>query len=490
MVKTNLTYTVISAVLLLAFSIATAGVIFELGKYTPFVLLMIASAVCMLVCWGLFCRRQKKYLDRLSRLATEVSSITNNLGAGLQLEQSEKSEELFPLIKAINRMFDSIGSYQSALNESESRYRAIFERAPDSILILAADGDDAGKVVSANSAAAEMRRCSREELIGIFFSEMCAPESIGVSEELLRRTVAGENTTGELWHLRRDGTRFRLELHAGLLQIGTRKLILAFDRDITVRASSEEQFRRLNAELSRKANDMAALNRELEAFNYSVSHDIRGPLTRISGYCQLMLENAERLGPDFREYVSRIYESSCWLDEMVDAMLDLSHLSRAEFITRRVDLSAMVNDLLEELMVAEPGRAVEAQVQVGVEVEGDLNLLRIMMSNLIGNAWKYTAGREKTNIEFGVDHTGDAPFFFVRDNGIGFDKKHAEKLFRVFTRLPASSQFAGSGIGLATVQRIVTRHGGKVWAEAEVGQGATFCFTLGNAEPSISAAMA
>jgi len=244
-----------------------------------------------------------------------------------------------------------------------------------------------------------------------------------------------------------------------------------------------QEFRNLNSELTRKAHELAAVNRELEAFNYSVSHDMRSPLRRISGYCELLLET-QIMTPDVKEYLTRIYESSCWLDDMVDAMLELSQLTRADFNAERVDLSSIASELIEELMMAEPGRVVEINLQREVIAEGDFKLLKILMSNLIGNAWKYTAGREKTCIEFGVQQVDKDTVYFIRDNGIGFEMKNALKLFRVFTRLNTASQFPGNGIGLATVQRVVFRHGGRVWAEGQPGCGAAFFFTLGeNSKP-------
>ncbi|MBC8018262.1 MAG: HAMP domain-containing protein [Verrucomicrobia bacterium] len=239
-----------------------------------------------------------------------------------------------------------------------------------------------------------------------------------------------------------------------------------------------DQIRQLNMELGYRAAELAVANKELESFNYSVSHDMRGPLTRISGYCQLMLDDGGAGDPQIRTYLSRIYESSCWLDEMIDAMLRLSQLARADFVSAQVKLSAIVEGVLRDLIQAEPKRAIDVVIAPDVTVVGDARLLKILASNLINNSWKYSAGSERTCIEFGVTGKGSLPVYFVRDNGAGFDMKDADKLFRVFTRLHDPTQFCGSGIGLATVQRVVARHGGRVWAEGQVGRGATFFFTL------------
>jgi light-regulated signal transduction histidine kinase (bacteriophytochrome) len=212
---------------------------------------------------------------------------------------------------------------------------------------------------------------------------------------------------------------------------------------------------------------------------------MRGPLTRISGYCQLMLEDDSGVDPQTRTYLSRIYESSCWLDDMIDAMLKLSQLSRADFSSGPVDLSDICQEQLESLMQSEPGRNVEVVIAPGVTVFGDECLLKILMTNLINNAWKYSSRNDRSLIEFGVMTDGPEPVYFVRDNGTGFDMKDAGKLFRVFTRLHDPTQFSGSGIGLATVHRIIIRHGGRIWAVGEAGRGAAFFFTLAPDVPSV-----
>ena len=473
--------------LLVVYLLATIGNVREQGGLTTASLFMVLSMAGLLFCWISLCRSQKEVLTCLTGLNKQVRRISQQVDPSCRVECGERSDELGELAASINIMLDSLEASQSALSESEQRYRVLFERAPDSIFIMATEGADAGRIIAANRAATKTRGYEPDELYGKMFKEMNAPESRALGDELLERILQGEWSTGELWHVRKDGTTFPLEVNAGLLKIRGKSFILAFDRDITARKMVEEagkmhveQLRQLYSELTRKAQDLAAVNRELEAFNYSVSHDMRGPLTRISGYCQLMLDDTEKLNPDFKEYLSRIYESSCWLDEMVDAMLELSQLTRAKFVTENVDLTCIVSELISELTMAEPGRMVEVHLEPEVIAEGDFNLLKIVMSNLIGNAWKYTAGREKTCIEFGVQRNEQVPVFFVRDNGIGFEMKNATRLFRVFTRLNASQQFAGNGIGLATVQRIVSRHGGKVWAEGQPGQGATFFFTLAN----------
>ncbi|MGB9081711.1 MAG: ATP-binding protein, partial [Desulfuromonadaceae bacterium] len=323
------------------------------------------------------------------------------------------------------------------------------------------------------------------ELLRMRIYYLTTAESNKISRDIAASIIAGEWVTAEIWHQKKDGTRFPVEIHAGLIKIDGKKYILGFDRDITQRKITEEtdqmyleQIGQLNDELSRKAIDLAAANDELETFNYSVSHDMRGPLTRISGYCQLLLDDDSDLDPGIKEYITRIYESEIWLNEMIDALLHLAQITRAEIVSGSVNLSAIAEACLKELSLEYPDRSVATRIEPDIIVSGDPRLLKMVMINLLNNAWKYSAHKSDALIEFGVDQAGTDPVYYVRDNGAGFDMKDTDKLFRVFSRLHDSSQFAGTGIGLATVQRIIFRHGGRIWAEAEAGIGATFNFTL------------
>jgi light-regulated signal transduction histidine kinase (bacteriophytochrome) len=191
-----------------------------------------------------------------------------------------------------------------------------------------------------------------------------------------------------------------------------------------------------------------------------------------------LLDDEIPLDPTAREYISRIYESEKWLNDMIDALLHLAQLSRVEILSDSVNLSTIVEETINELVLEHPERSVRINVEPDVIVSGDPRLLKMCMINLLNNAWKYSSLKDITEIDFGIDHTGPNRIYYVRDNGAGFDMKDAWKLFRVFTRLHDCSQFSGTGIGLATVQRIIFRHGGHLWTEAEVGVGATFFFTL------------
>ena len=245
---------------------------------------------------------------------------------------------------------------------------------------------------------------------------------------------------------------------------------------------AEAEIRELNAELearvSSRTAQLEATNKELEAFSYSVSHDLRAPLRAIDGFSAMVLEDgAARLAEEDVEHLRRVREAAQRMAALIDDLLSLSRVGRQDMQLVTVDVSAMAEEVLAELHAAEPGRTVECLVAPGLHSEADAVLLRVVLANLLGNAWKFTSRHETARIEVG-EIDGQERAFFIRDDGAGFDVRYAKNLFGVFQRLHSPQEFEGVGIGLATVQRLVARHGGRVWAESEVEQGATFFFTL------------
>jgi len=239
----------------------------------------------------------------------------------------------------------------------------------------------------------------------------------------------------------------------------------------------------LNADLERRVIErtarLEALNRELEAFSYSVSHDLRAPLRSIDGFSQSLLEDyAGRLDDTGRDYLCRVRAASQRMAQLIDDLLNLSRITRAEIYREEVDLSALARSIVAELQKSQPERPVEFTIAPGLAAEGDARLLRIALENLLNNAWKFTSKHPAARIEFGAMEQEGQTVYFIRDDGAGFDMAYADKLFGAFQRLHTASEFPGTGIGLATVQRIIHRHGGCVWARGEVERGATFYFTL------------
>jgi signal transduction histidine kinase len=246
---------------------------------------------------------------------------------------------------------------------------------------------------------------------------------------------------------------------------------------------------RTNLELRRAKDAADTANRELESFSYSVSHDLRAPLRGIDGFSQQVLKRCgTQLDEKSREYLNRVHEATKLMGQLIDDMLGLAHVSRQEIRKQSVDVSAVARDIILRLRSVPPVRSVEVDIADGLTTEGDPGLLRILLENLLGNAWKFTSKCEQARIAVGRQPASDGgpDVFFVRDNGAGFDMTYAEKLFGVFQRLHSVEEFPGTGIGLATVLRVVRRHGGRAWAKSSVGQGATFYFTLAPAPAELS----
>ncbi len=249
------------------------------------------------------------------------------------------------------------------------------------------------------------------------------------------------------------------------------------------RRAAEDQLRRLSEELEQRVQDrthqLRAANAELEAFSYSVSHDLRAPLRAIDGFSQVLLSRyADRLDADGRHALERVRAGSERMGVLIDSMLELSRLGRRPLELRDVDLSALAAEVVEELRAGEPDRDVEVLIEPNVSAVGDKELLRVALQNLLGNAFKFTSPKPHASVQFGcTEHAGQAAIY-VRDNGVGFDMNHADKLFLPFERLHSESEFSGTGIGLATVQRIIARHSGRVSAQGAIGDGATFYLTL------------
>ncbi len=232
-------------------------------------------------------------------------------------------------------------------------------------------------------------------------------------------------------------------------------------------------------ELNRRREQLAAVNKELEAFAYSVSHDLRAPLHGIAGFSEILLEfHAGNLDEDGRAALRRIVSATERMRQLIEALLELSRISRAEMERNPVDLSSLARTVERDLRAAEPSREVQLTIEDGLLTTGDMSLLRVVLTNLIGNAWKFTSRKLSARIEVGSMPRNRTTVYFVRDNGAGFDPEYSDKLFGPFQRLHTRDEFEGTGVGLATVQRVVNRHGGEVWAESALGDGATFYFTL------------
>jgi len=265
------------------------------------------------------------------------------------------------------------------------------------------------------------------------------------------------------------------------------------EREVGERRRAEEEVLRLNAELEtrvkQRTTELQATNAELEAFCYSVSHDLRAPLRSIDGFSQALLEDFPKEVPEeASRYLGRIRASTQRMGQLIEDLLNLSKVSRGELARRDVDVGELARQVVADVQSREPARKVEVSVWDGMQAYADPRLLRAALENLIGNAWKFSAKAEQPRIEIGLLRDGQEATFFVRDNGAGFDMRYANKLFGAFQRLHSANEYQGTGIGLATVQRIVHRHGGRIWADATPGKGAVFFFTLAGRSDAAPAA--
>lgn len=429
------------------------------------------------------------------------------------------------MVYTVTRDITSRRRAEEALRESEAKYRTVVEQAGEAVFLH----DKHGRILEVNRKACENLGYTRDELLNKPIQEIDpeAFESGIVTSSVWDRVFAGEQFRFESRHRRKGGDVFPVEVTLGVVNLPVGKAVLGIVRDITERKRAEEELQKLNEELEQRvaqrtkelesrvnevehlnaamvnlsddlrktnhsleqtARGLETANQELEAFSYSVSHDLRAPLRAMDGFSQAVLEDfGDRLDETGRDYLRRIRAAAQHMGKLIDAILELSRASRVDMTSQSVDLSSLAAQIAEELRRTEPNRQVEIIIAPDLTCRGDENLLRQLLTNLLENAWKFTTPRPRGWIEFTTISGEQAAaagrpgqtVYVLRDNGVGFDMHYASKLFNAFQRLHSREEFPGTGVGLATVQRIVRRHGGDVWAEGTVDQGASIYFTLG-----------
>ena len=371
--------------------------------------------------------------------------------------------------------------YEQKLKESENQYRNLTESAPDAIVVTNSEGN----ITYSNIRAEQTFGYGRDELLNQSI-EVIIPAGFCEKHILDHGQLNSDSKPRDIqaldgiFALHKDGSEIPVEvsLHYASSQNGT--LVTSIIRDVTRRYRQAQQIKELNVHLQNRTAELETVNQELESFSYSVSHDLRTPLRAINGFSSILLsDHAEQLDEVARRHLNRVRTATQHMANLIDNLINLSKLSNSQITKTKVNLSKIAEDILATLQEMEANRNVSIRIQSDMLGIGDEFLLRIVISNLINNAWKFTDKCQPGVIEFSTTQLNGKQVFFIKDNGAGFDMKYADKLFGVFQRLHTDEEYSGTGIGLATVQRIIHKHGGQVWAESEPEQGATFYFTLG-----------
>jgi PAS domain S-box-containing protein len=409
------------------------------------------------------------------------------LGRSLDLAGAAKNGTRIPLSLSLSAwntggeiFCTSIIRDMTERNRWEQKLRGLLDAAPDATVVV----DERGEIVLVNRQVTNVFGYQKDELLGQSI-DILVPERLRGRHSSYRSGFFSDPRARpmgagfDLYGLHKNGEEFPVEISLSPLATEDGVLVSSSIRDVTERKRQQHQIEDLNRDLLRSNTELLAVNRELESFSYSVSHDLRAPLRAIDGFSLALLEDC---GPKLSEveagFLQRIRAGATRMGQLIDDLLTLARTARKELIREEVDLSAIAEDICSQLRAANPNRTVTSIIAPRITVEGDRTLLSLMLENLLNNAWKFTSLRDHSRIEFGVEDANEKTVLFVSDNGAGFDMRYANKLFGAFQRLHDEREFPGNGIGLATVQRIVHRHGGRIWAEAEPGKGTTFRFIL------------
>lgn len=433
----------------------------------------------MALAW-LVMRRLTRPLETVTR---QVEAMAREPGAPRQLSYSA-TDEIGTLATAFNGMVAALDKKRAALLESENNFRSLAETASDGMMVISGSGS----FDYCNYHAARILGYGVDELLRCGISDVAHPDDLSHLLERFHKVISWEKVPTQYVTriVRKDGTVIPVEVTSSLTIWREQSADLVIFRDISERRRIEEDIRNLNGELQQQAAELAAANRELESFGYTLSHDLKAPLTTIFCAAQGLTDlYGEQLDETGKFFLDGICKGSERMDELIDAMFLFSRISRSELQHDEIDLSMLVTRIMLGLRMEDQNRKVDSVIAPGIIAMGDLPLLKSALENLLGNAWKYTRNEPVAHIEFGsFPHEGEQ-VYFVRDNGAGFDMKNADKLFKPFQRLHPASEFKGTGIGLATVHRIIERHGGKLWGEGEPGRGAAFYFTLPDIESQV-----
>ena len=373
---------------------------------------------------------------------------------------------------------------------AEQRFRSLLEYAPDAMVVV----NNNGQIILANEQTKNMFGYAKDELIGqsleVLIPQRYRKRHVNYrSKYFLRPDLVPMGTLRNLSGIRKNGSEFPIEVSLSPFETEEGMQVLSAIRDMTERQKIEEELRQhrdhLEELVALRTADLQASNKELESYSYSIAHDLRAPLRSIVSFSQILEEDTkDTLAAQNLDSLQRIVSAGKRMSRLIDDILELSRITRTQLHYQTVNLSEISNEILTRLSHSQPEKQATWTVHDNLTVSGDARLLEIALQNLIENAWKYTRDASPAQIKVGCENVNNETVYFVQDNGVGFSMEHTNKLFKPFHRLHTAQEFEGTGIGLATVQRIVQRHGGRIWAQAGQDQGATFYFILPNRKPS------
>lgn len=408
-----------------------------------------------------------------SESATALHDYISKVGAAMDVESLRDSIQLFTRL-----LLD-------AVRESQARFAGIISSATDAVISVDANQ----RILIFNPAAETMFGWSAEEIVGKPLDALLPARFRTIHHRHITGfgktgvTTRAMGKLGELSGLRKNGTEFPVEASISQIDVADRKIYTVILRDITERKRAEDEIRKLNEELEQRVKDRTAqleiANKELESFSYSVSHDLRAPLSHITGFVTLLQKDpALQTTPTQRRYLDNIEGASARMATMIDDLLAFARVGKADLGMRTFNMDSLVQEVIRDFEQEVQGRDITWQLDHLPAVYADRSMIRLVWGNLLSNALKYTTPCPHPKIHIGYQLTEKEQVFFVRDNGVGFDIKYVDKLFGVFQRLHSASKFEGTGIGLANVRRIINRHGGKTWAEGVINEGSCFYFSL------------
>jgi PAS domain S-box-containing protein len=440
--------------------------------------------------YDFFPKEQADFFTKKDREVLKTTGITDIEEEAISTKSGDKilHTKKIPIIEngqpayllGISEDITQRKAMENALKLSEERYRRIVENVRDYAIFMISPE---GIVLNWNAGAEAIKGYKADEIIGKHFSIFYtnSDKRAHHPERNIEKTIKLGRYEDEGWRVKKDGSLFWADVVFTSVYDDKDKLIgiTKITRDLTERKQAEEKEKRLNEELDENVRMLQNVNAELEAFTYSVSHDLRAPLRAIHGYVKILEEEyTSKLDEDARVMMDSVKNNAKKMGQLIDDLLALSRMGRKELQKTEVDMEELVKTALDEIRKAQGEITAEVIIHPLPKAQADHNLLLQVLINLISNAIKYSSRREKPVVEIGAKEDNGVPVYYIKDNGTGFDMKYYNKLFGIFQRLHDASEFEGTGVGLAIVKRIIARHGGKVWAEAALEKGATFYFTL------------